>query len=433
MVGIPINSWDHGKLISYGQRPLDEQRVKTLYQKLQDNPYTNLLTPGAVILQEMRTTFAAIRDNDGDPVDEQAREEWKAAWEHVKAMAYGGQHGVATVCRGFELKHRGIVGHYKDHIDANLYYFGGLDEAMQRKFVRFLVSEHQDTQMTASEKDFFDCITSLRSHITEVLLCEDFDSLYSKLNRMPAVQQESEKQEMAELMTTSVKHSNVDVDWKNFTKFIRMALRAPATWDKMVKINEMYKNFETKGQDTQKEKILKGYADKLLSKKKKGKKKKGKSSSMSALDKARRRATTNPMAQMRTLRAHVGDDKAMQRINPSDIPSINKTLWCDFDSPFDERINNTVLDMVISGELAVSEMGQRKKHMLMFGVVVDDILECCCKEVDDMVEEGEEKFDTVMRLGGFTAGRAPRSHHQHAAQAVHTPGEGETGEASEAR
>ena len=41
--------------------------------------------------------------------------------------------------------------------------------------------------------------------------------------------------------------------------------------------------------------------------------------------------------------------------------------------------------------------------MLMFGVVVDDILECCCKEVDDMVEDGEEKFDTVMRLGGFTA------------------------------
>ena len=282
-------------MISYGQRPLDEQRVKTLYQKLQDNPYTNLLTPGAVILQQMALTFAAIRDNDGDQVDEQAREDWKAAWEHVKAMAYGGQHGVATVCRGFQLKHRGIVGHYKDHIDANLYYFGGLDEAIQRKFVRFLVSEHQDTQMTASEKDFFDCITSLRSHIEEVLLCTTWDSMYRKLNRMPDVQRESEKQEMAELMTTSVKHSKVDVDWKNFTKFIRMALRAPATWEKMVKINEMYKNFETKGQDTQKEKILKGYADKLLVRKKKGKKKKGKSKSLSALDKARRKATTNPL------------------------------------------------------------------------------------------------------------------------------------------
>ena len=79
-------------------------------------------------------------------------------------------------------------------------------------------------------------------------------------------------------MNTSVRHSSVDVDWKNFTKFVRMALRAPATWDKMVKINEMYKNFETKNQDTQKEKILKGYTDKLLSKKKKKKSRKKKAS-----------------------------------------------------------------------------------------------------------------------------------------------------------
>ena len=77
----------------------------------------------------MATTFASIRDNDGDPIDEQAREEWKAAWEHVKVMAYGGQHGVATVCRGFELNHRGIVSQYKNHIAAHLYYFGGLEEA----------------------------------------------------------------------------------------------------------------------------------------------------------------------------------------------------------------------------------------------------------------------------------------------------------------
>lgn len=394
-------------MVHYGQRPLDMHFVKTLYQMLQDQPWGNRTTPGAVILQKMNTTLSEIRDNDGQPIDEQTRQDWKEAMDHVEALPYGGQHGVRSICMGHELKHNLIIQAFKGRIPAHLYYFGDVDEALQRKFVRFLVSEHQDTQLIATGKDFFDCVSSLRSHCHNVLGIHHFEELYPFLHKLSVDQQEDEKREMAELMVTTVRNSKA-VDWKNFTKYLRLALRAQETWDKYVKVNEMYKNFETKDMDKKKESILKGYRDKLLSRRRKKKKKKGKSSkgsssrSLSAIEKARRLAQTNPLAKMRALRANVSDEKALKQVQPRDIPTLKKTILLEFDGAFDENINHAVLDMIISGELAVDEMAKRKKSMTSFSTVITDMQKCCVGELEQMKEDGEDMIDTMMRLGGFT-------------------------------
>ena len=390
-----------GKLVGLGQRELDLARVAVLYKKFAKNPYVILTTPGMVILDpydhpEGMTLLSELKPNKKDLATFN-----KMLHDAIK-LPHGGQHGVKAQCLAIERKHRVAMAAINDRggISTNLFDLSGLEAREKNKITSWLVSEHGDVQELSKGMTFMENMKSARTYIQKFLECQTVAELREYLSTLDEDKCEAEKQMLMEKLNKSSIEKTAVNTWTNTASFLRFALQAVELWDNWCTIEKMVKNFQCKGQDKHKARILASYKRKnkrgrssLTSKTKKKNKGAGKSKRV-----IRGRMTlTKLVGANTTSRVYRTDEIRME-----DTPALSQTHCFNSCVVGGEDLLLEVQAMVINGQLALGDMVQMRKSLGNLALVQQDMTDVADDACWELQNEGEDKWDTLMRLGVFS-------------------------------